>query len=99
MSQISVRGVDQHFEKIDRANRMKKEIEARQEKFQGKGWKREVTVPMGFDFHKRGNSAKPYAQKHSRSCLDISTEEKTDKSYMVMQSRRDVSPQTIRQRV
>jgi len=32
---MSIRGLDQHFEKIDKANRMKKELEAKQEKYTG----------------------------------------------------------------
>jgi hypothetical protein len=37
LSQMSgVKGLDNHFEKIDRANRMKRELEAKQEKFSGR---------------------------------------------------------------
>lgn len=35
MSYLTIKGLDQHFEKIDKANRMKKELEAKQEKFTG----------------------------------------------------------------
>jgi len=98
LSQMSIKGLDNHFEKIDRANRMKREVEARQEKFSGKSWKRQITVPKEFQLTKRGGSVSPYSRNYSVANLDISTEEKIYKNVLFLENGRDASPQGLRTR-
>ena len=94
-----VKGLDNHFEKIDRANRMKRELEARQEKFSGKCWKRQITVPKEFHLSKNMGSLSPYSHSRSMANLDISTEEKIYKNVLFLETRGEASPQAHRTKV
>lgn len=98
LSQSSVKGWDNHFEKIDRANRMKRELEARQDKFSGKCWKREITVPKEFHLSKNNGSVSPFSHSRSMANLDISTEEKIYKNVLFLETK-EGSPQAHRSKV
>jgi hypothetical protein len=110
---MTIRGIDQHFEKIDKANRMKKELEARQERFTGmrklgknkvtkylgKTWKSQITVPKEFLFHKREEPYGNYIRENIYANVGESLEEKISKRVLFMDRGRDYSPQATRQRV
>lgn len=49
-SNVAVRGLDQHFERVDLANRKKKALEERQNKYNGDNWKYKITIPQEFNF-------------------------------------------------
>ncbi len=50
-SQVTIRGLDQHFERVDMANRKKRELEERLRKNNGDKWKHQITIPQEFNFH------------------------------------------------
>jgi hypothetical protein len=49
-SQVTIRGLDQHFERVDMANRKKRELEGRMKKNNGDKWKHQITIPQEFNF-------------------------------------------------
>jgi len=98
ISNLSIRGIDQHFEKIDKANRMKKELEARQERFTGKTWKSQITVPKEFLFHKREEPYGNYVRENIYAQAGEPLESKISKQVLFMERGRDHSPQATRQR-
>jgi hypothetical protein len=56
-SHIYIRGLDQHYERVDQVNRRKREVEAKISKHSGKEWKNQITIPQEFNFHYQGNVA------------------------------------------
>lgn len=50
-SQVTIRGLDQHFERVDMANRKKRELEEKLKKNNGDKWKHQITIPQEFNFH------------------------------------------------
>ncbi len=46
-----MRGLDQHFERVDQANKKKRELEEKQNKYNGDNWKYKITIPQEFNFH------------------------------------------------
>jgi hypothetical protein len=82
---VQVRGLDQHFERIDIVNRRKKEVEHKMSKNQGQNWKNKITIPQEFNFHLAGNIFIP--SPHSKR--SISPSQNSQRSYIGQESFRN----------